>query len=1326
MAIYDINTIQGDVNTSYTDEYIKQALANLGQRQGLKGDAIQTQSFKITDVIFDNDNKIVPVQYIKGYYDAKNDEIIYTADSDDESTPLMIYKLSDTVEGLELNNLYTLSSENVNLSGTYRDCKITKHKSSDSYYFIGKGMDHEETTSIVVLEFDEHGVNLLDGLYFEQVEANKIIMMHYIDASQKEYAGVSLSNIYTTLKEYSSIDDILNQYVNKNVALNDTNNDNVLTVFNYISSVLIPEIKALYDDTIYKVDGNGYLGLKRRIIYELIKHIYIEFNKIDSKTDTGITVYFDKDFYVSYIANTNTDVIYLSYDISFRGRGINNAKIEPVFDYKNDANLFLADVNTEEDRYVSYKFYVNYIDDDKYVDSITIDQTAILPYIAKNNDKQDVWYINGEQTNVNATGKDAGNPNIMFISYTMNESANEDKSNVEINILHTYTDENVTLEILNTSLNTTSERVMQKFYYDLGSSVNVANSIDKNYEFEIALPDPNKLASRLGFENFIKNVLIFAIVDTKISTTIIDGETLHSTISGQNGPSTYLTVFFHISIANDGKYEWVPILNPLYNSDTSVISPSSVAPVLDLSAMTSLNTLMNYYVQVAFKPDTYYHKWVVFESTNETLKNTDTQSTSNTATKYPVIKVDTSTTYYGIDSKNNLNFTPKFVAEKSIIEDNGKINQINDTSEDNASFTIKDGTVSDAVGVIKVTASDKDEITQSEWIPNAKLDQNNGINDSYPMLDLREVFVNNQTLLNRLSIITTEGPTKEHTKESYPIYHAYIGHRYKAGIDGIASLVIGSEPEVYNMQNSTTMARNDSWKNFKTFNNLIFALSTVSEEDAVFNKDVSLVGSDAKFEANIAETLFTNSELFKVSSPSIIIEQPSNEGQESTNYLRINNNKISIISPKLELNNKDGIVNITGSKISTDTNNLELSGETVSIDATEARITTTNAFSITNTPSANNEQEISFNDDNITVRLKSSDNTESNITLKSGEISLPTDITTSIKGGNTNNYIKYTPDSLEISSENLKLGSNGTTITTEADNLIINSDTTVNNPIEITDTIKATSSSIELGSLETELTLSGKNVEFNTNDTTFSGNIGVQGNVTATNVTVNGLLVTKTSSVTSVLTDGSTWKYVYGKAYDNNYVKKMFLFGLTTIDLNYVCNGEFKIPNSDFITVKEHPVNTSRDTNTRKFIDFSYSDIELNLTAFLNAYSKDSMFVRTALYRKNGPAETGESPELVTKISDVKIPLSNPKLYTLSKNDKGKVDIPDEYRLKTFLLFIERFAFFNKPEEDFSTKDVYVLRQAKEISMTMDNFNPDMINHVCILEPTTDELKAKL
>ena len=437
-----------------------------------------------------------------------------------------------------------------------------------------------------------------------------------------------------------------------------------------------------------------------------------------------------------------------------------------------------------------------------------------------------------------------------------------------------------------------------------------------------------------------------------------------------------------------------------------------------------------------------------------------------------------------------------------------------------------------------------------------------------------------------------------------------------------------------------------------------------------------------------------------------------------------------MISPDLELNNSAGIVNINGSKISNTADTIKLNGKNTSIDATTASIITKSRFSITNTKD-NNEQKISFNDNDITVKVNGS-----NIKLTDGTISLPANKTTSIVGGDPDNFIKYNPDSLEISSNDLKLKGN---ITTSGGNLAIDNETTINKPIVIKDKLTATGATIELGSPSTKLTLNGSATEFNTGDTTFSGNVGVRGNVTATNVTVNGLLVTETSSVTSVLTypNGSNWDYPYGDNYATDYVKKMFLFGLTTIDLNYVCNGKFEKPkanendeqeyynNSEFITVSPHTINTFRETNTRTFIPkYSYSDITLNLTAFLNAYSKDSMFARYELTRPNAPEGT---PELVTKISDVKIRLTNPTLYTIEQGAiGGGVNIPDEYRLKTFLLFIERFAFFANPTDDFSTKDVYVLRQAKEISMAMDNFNPDMVNHVCILDPTTDELKAQL
>lgn len=1382
MAIYDINTIQGDVNTSYGDEYIKQALANLGQRQGLKGDAIHTQSFKITDVIFDetdNTNKIIPTSYIKGYYDAKNDEIIYTADTDDISTPLFTYRLSETISGIEIINLYLLGAENVNLAPKYVECKIIKKQSADSYYFIGKGIQDNEIANIVVLEFSEYGVNLIDGLYFENTESDTGVMLRYSTSTQTTYSSeLLLSDIYNTILNYDSIDDIVKFYINNIVSVdanpdNDSStiieeeNDNVLTVFSYLSSVLIPEIKAAYNDRVYKVNGNEYLGLKRRILYELIKHTYNEFNKIDDKTDTDITVYFDKDFYISYISNTNTDVIYISYDITFRGRGINNVKVEPVFDYKNDANMFLADILTEEDRYATYKFYVQYIDDDKYVDSIYIEQTSILPYIGKDESLSDVWYINGEQTNVRTTGADAGNPNIMFVSYTLNESSSKDESVIDIDVLHTYTDDNVTLEKINNAFD--NEAVMQTFYYDLGNTVNVANSINKNYEFNIPLPDPNKLAKNTGFENFIKNVLIFAIVDVKISSTVIDNETLHSLISG-NGPSSYITVFFHSSKNEEGKYVWTPILNPLYNSETPVVSSSSMAPVLDLSSMTSLRQLMNFYVQVAFKPDVYYHRWIVFTSTNEVLKNTG--KNINSDAKYPVFKVDTGEEYYGTASFNTLNFTPKFVLEKNVIEDNGRINSINDYSPDNASFTIAaNGTISAVTPVIKIDAENNtNDDLKTEFIPNAKLDQNVKINDSYPMLDLREVFVNNQTLLNRLSIITTTDKVED---GRYPIYHAYIGHRYEDK-EAVNSLVIGTSNEVYNMQNSYTMAREidgtPGWKNFKTFDNLKIALPLFAELNATFEgENIKVTNDKSIFSVASKEISFdniTNGAKFTIKNPAINILSDDN------NILSIAGNTTSILSDRLTLNDSKGTysiigasgsIGITANNITTTANNnikqsisnsgqyIEITHNNVTISdqnnnrnssvAVKSNVVTIDSsenITLTNTTDTNSQSvvldkskvELSFND--TTASLSNNTITTNATTIEATlptEIKFAKDTTSKITGGNNSNVIEYRPDGLYISGDD-KLSLNGNTGVDISGNgalTVSTTETTFENSVTITDNLKATGNIVLGTEGSSSLEFNASTTEFNTVLTSFKADLSVAGNVTATNVTVNGLLVTKTSSVTGILTwsdPNNHWgfKYPYwGTSGLNDYIDKEFLFGFTTIDLSYVYNGGLTA--SNFITDTKKYVNGaytyngSTETpkaNTRNFLQtpYIYSNLSLNLTAFLNEYSDDSMFVRGEYIRPN----FGDNA-VITKVDDVIIPLANPTLYNLpSTVDEAYWIENNKHRLKTFMLFIERFTFWNDPNHSFSTGDVYALRGAKEVSMTMDNFNPDMVNHIYNLQ----------
>ena len=107
------------------------------------------------------------------------------------------------------------------------------------------------------------------------------------------------------------------------------------------------------------------------------------------------------------------------------------------------------------------------------------------------------------------------------------------------------------------------------------------------------------------------------------------------------------------------------------------------------------------------------------------------------------------------------------------------------------------------------------------------------------------------------------------------------------------------------------------------------------------------------------------------------------------------------------------------------------------------------------------------------------------------------------------------------------------------------------------------------------------------------------------------------------------------------------------------------------------------------------------------------MFVRGEYKRPNLNNEV-----VITKVDDVIIPLANPTLYNLPaepNEDYWKAN--NKHRLKTFMLFIERFTFWNDANHSFSTGDVYALRGAKEVSMTMDNFNPDMVNHIYNLEP---------
>ena len=68
--LHNINTIQNleDINhqtsnNSYSNEYLIQALANAGQRLGIKGDSISIGSFTFKDLIKDTSGTVIGIVF---------------------------------------------------------------------------------------------------------------------------------------------------------------------------------------------------------------------------------------------------------------------------------------------------------------------------------------------------------------------------------------------------------------------------------------------------------------------------------------------------------------------------------------------------------------------------------------------------------------------------------------------------------------------------------------------------------------------------------------------------------------------------------------------------------------------------------------------------------------------------------------------------------------------------------------------------------------------------------------------------------------------------------------------------------------------------------------------------------------------------------------------------------------------------------------------------------------------------------------------------------------------------------------------------------------
>lgn len=820
MSIFTPHNIQTGVTTSYTDEYLKEALANLGQRKGAKGDGLLNEEIRTTD--FDKDI----IDFLQLDYLPEQNIIKFYSDG------------KKLIKSVDVSNAVTKDrftiSENVNNNIDYfSDVNIYHNTTSDIAYFsYFKGINDKESVQLLEVNIIEIKKDNSITVATSFIKDNKINICVEYNTEIRNYiidnTTNSLDSLFYELSKYTSINEVLvGLGINDKGAIVNPDDDYHYANLEAYKNVFPYYIKSIYSQNKYFLNENDFiLGLKYRILSDIcIKlHQYALNNSIESvKLDlnNSYSIKIPKDLVIEYIYNDTTQIPYLSYNFYSLFTNIE------TFVCSRNLNFIVADFETSDNasnRLLAMQFVINSDDEEPlFIDNINVNTLFEYPYIDKSdNVSYDTWFINGEDTNIRAVGKDAGVPNIMIVSYTDNsaskdQNASSDSSSVTINIEHSYTDDNITYpEIL--KLFSDENSIKSSFFYTLDTNDIVGNSNKKLYEFEINLPNPEKIKTDDRYERLFINSLLILCVDIKISDTRLDNnKTLQDIIHGDgentSDKTSYITIFYHLEKI-DNNYVWKPITNPAFDS----IDDERLKPVLDFTTLAGVRDIIPYILIDNIEPDKYFHSFLVFDSVGNAYKQSDQQIAGGASKYYPILKTDPAEYYDEDNYYNGLQFVPKFVPESVVITDsdsNGRISAVNDkpnsTNKTEPLFSIG------AKGTNNEHKIDGVWNDNGDYIPSSNT-------EAYPIFDFKEVLGNNLSLLNRLSIIGLDATGKT--------LHAYLGNDIKDK----NILKLSTNVKAANLRHNNIIT--DDYDNLGEFEKFVDEIETEFNNNVTFNYPV--------------------------------------------------------------------------------------------------------------------------------------------------------------------------------------------------------------------------------------------------------------------------------------------------------------------------------------------------------------------------------------------------------------------------------------------------------------------------------------------------------
>jgi len=903
--------INNDVFNKAQKEYILQALANLGQRMGIKGDGMAYRQFSFYDIL-NNDFISYSAKDYVGYLEYNKD------DSTDEYTAVFgVYNVKDNTEKIleqfntkSVNDVFYFDRQfsftiPVNSIEKYAKGSIISNKDNIlTIITVGKiaGYNDDDQNNSVLLyyKFDilsnriiyaaklhhvysnnssayyslirlnlienEDGdltnrynvniqiynANVLDEIYrnsffdlfcFDNYKESpgmgfNILRPEFIDIDILEGKDIYNNVDSPNFDANSPISIILNNdvdtnyYTDTNLVIQfDTDQNQFLSISeNWEETISLykneynfttleediyefnSDISELYVNMFNYYNDRFYIGnrslLFRRILCKIFETLGVENSRL----------YIPLNYYISYMTNSNNELnIYYSTDIYVLMTNLDEKYNKG--DYLLNNNYLVYDYD-DTDIIKSFKFEVeyNYYYED-IINNIGIKPVYTMPYI---NDYEN-WNINGENTNIRAVGKDAGNPNIILI-YSKDKENNSDSYSV----LNAIKDQSV---IVKSKFNKEKIKIDPKLFTSLNEQniycyayipeIDIYNKSSLENSIIINICDLNCLEEENFINHYIGSNIItlwyfnktsksysFALVTEDdsdyalpLGATVNIASILENSIGAINAQDMVILKAKITRLAHESmgikSLNWEILRNKTASEYMGVNEDED-----SFKYYNNLNAIIEYTDNLSYNENT-----PEYIQNEKYLPDVDNVETTNIIyPKYEIVE-------------NYIEGTVETIKEK--IEEELVSKEIISINVNNNGDIIFSDEIRQMAESILVPSPETETVTMSYKTINLRSNElyNEYVfNDNVPTLDLKEVFVRNINVLNRMNIVSLD--------EEGNSYNAYLGTSYDEY--NKATLHLTSVNKNINV-GSSTLIDEVNRENFKThtkfsldFDNIFF------------------------------------------------------------------------------------------------------------------------------------------------------------------------------------------------------------------------------------------------------------------------------------------------------------------------------------------------------------------------------------------------------------------------------------------------------------------------------------------------------------------------